>query len=226
MKHVRQRSRSTQQLVPIRLLSNAKARDVSFPTPVRPPHHLLFTLPPFPLQTSRSAAVGAVSKPLWAPLLRADFSESERRELSALTLPPCSSLDRPYHHRKRGWSSSTSCGNGHIGSGGGGCSRESAQEEGRLWRCYGELERQRRKREAKRKARAQERSRTMQLMAFMGRRSRAPYPAGLPRGPYHTPGPPVFPGYDWGAGIGDNADVSPLSPPSSVWGRGGGGRLR
>eukprot|EP00752_Nemacystus_decipiens_P011939 g10587.t1 len=65
------------------------------------------------------------------------------------------------------------------------------------------------------------RSRAMQLMAFMGRRSRAPYPAGLPRGPYHTPGPPVFPGYDWGPGIGEGADVSPLSPPSSIWGRGG-----
>lgn len=148
-----------------------------------------------------------------------------------MTLPPCSSLDRTYHrhhHRQRRGAS------GASGGGGGGVEGERedetgvVREQGRLWRCYGELERLRRRREAKRRTMAEEARRAMTRMAFMGRRSRAPYhPAGmLPRGPYHAPGPGtlVFPEYDWGPGVGGDAasaDVSPLSPPSSIWGRGG-----
>lgn len=150
-----------------------------------------------------------MSNSLWSLRLQADFSESEQREGVALALPPRSSLERAYHHdRQRRSTSGGECGD-HV-------------QEGRLWRCYGELVRVRRRREAKRQALlAEERHRVLQLVGFMGRRSRAPYPAGLPRGPYHTPGPPVFPGYDWGPGVGDPADVLPLSPPSSIWGRGG-----
>lgn len=178
-------------------------------------HHSSIPLFFFFLQASRSAAVSAAANTLWAPLLQADFSESEQREGITVALPLCSSLDRPYHHHRQ-----------RRGTSGGKGEGEGVQEGG-LWLRYGELERLRMRREAKRKAAAAERNRAMLRFAFMGRRSRAPYPGGLPRGPYHTPGPgpghPVFPGYDWGPGIGGDApDVpSPLSPPSSIWGRGG-----